>query len=473
MLNKSSHIKPPIALLPHHPRLQKILSIITALVVGTLLIAISSAPVIKNTVGISIVLTLMLALLIGILTRCQAKANQSLSTLNHPNYSSHMVDSKRPLFAHSFSWACLLYFACSLLSFFAEEPDTRMIKDLDIPFRFVIIPLFGFALGYFAQITPIKIPHIACAFFIASLMALATAVFERYVQHNYRVLGSTNHHILFGSLAMMIAATCLALPFRFKLLGFLGFLFATSAALLSTSRGAWLAIVLVPCLHLFIVRKELSRAQLALIITTSGFVIAGFLFLPTTSVSHRLAEAHHDISTYFKDNNHLTSVGLRFEMWKAAWLIFKENWLFGAGLNEYTTAVANMVQAGETRDLTGIHQHPHNDFLNTLATRGILGGLSYLSLLIVPCIYFSYNIAQQRQRPTSDDDVELNSASTYLTCYHINGLCLAGIYTAITFAIAGLSEALLHRNSSTTFYLTTITLFYLLVEQEKRALRCH
>ena len=68
-----------------------------------------------------------------------------------------------------------------------------------------------------------------------------------------------------------------------------------------------------------------------------------------------------------------TSIGLRFEMWKASYYIIKKHFLFGAGTGDYQLEVKKL--AKEKKVFPGIvrFNHPHNTYLFIWDTLGLAG----------------------------------------------------------------------------------------------------
>lgn len=82
-----------------------------------------------------------------------------------------------------------------------------------------------------------------------------------------------------------------------------------------------------------------------------------------------------------------SSVGLRLEMWRAAWNMFLRHPLLGVGTGAFgpqshTYLSAAWVQSG----LATNFEHAHSDYLTSLSTKGILGLVSFIALLIAPLL---------------------------------------------------------------------------------------
>lgn len=122
------------------------------------------------------------------------------------------------------------------------------------------------------------------------------------------------------------------------------------------------------------------------------------LFLPltyltsqTSLVQSRLHSTLLEINK-IKNNNLNTSIGLRFEIWKAGLYLFKDNPLLGVG-KEYREPVKKLASAGliipqfKTFDMSSFH----NDTLQTLVQYGIVGFTLFCLFFFYPAYRFFQN----------------------------------------------------------------------------------
>jgi O-antigen ligase len=80
----------------------------------------------------------------------------------------------------------------------------------------------------------------------------------------------------------------------------------------------------------------------------------------------------------------------RLTIWRANYEIFKNNWLFGVGINANNSMVqAEYLKLGLPRpQLMDVH-HAHSDLIHIFTGTGIIGGSLYL-LMLVSFLYFTY-----------------------------------------------------------------------------------
>jgi O-antigen ligase len=134
-----------------------------------------------------------------------------------------------------------------------------------------------------------------------------------------------------------------------------------------------------------------------------------------------------------------TSVGTRLAMWGTAWDIFTDHWLAGVGAGAYRAAAARRVDDGDDAPVTAMYDHPHNQYLNALASRGVIGLVELLLLLGVPGWLFA-------RRFTSP-------------CAPARRSAYAGMVTISGFAIFGLTETIFNHSLTIDYYVLFVGLF--------------
>lgn len=153
------------------------------------------------------------------------------------------------------------------------------------------------------------------------------------------------------------------------------YLMYVSGVLLSGGRGAILDMIVVTAIVFIYGYRKQTKMLLCVFIL---MVLVGIGVLKTNnrvSYTYKLIknEKKLDVSSY-----------VRITIYKEAWDQFKEKPLNGFGVNGYRK---NAIKRNEDRKLTYIEQssytknHAHNNILNFLCTTGILGTLSYISMV--------------------------------------------------------------------------------------------
>lgn len=144
----------------------------------------------------------------------------------------------------------------------------------------------------------------------------------------------------------------------------------TASIILSQSRGMWVA-----CILGLLTYKVMIKASMKNMIKTSAFIIAMVLSVIalTPSFRHLAYERTHEIFTLGKD---------RTEYFKGAIRIWKRYPVLGIGLDAFEPGFQHQrsVKYWNMQSFGSPHR-AHNEFLNILATQGVLGALCVLLLI--------------------------------------------------------------------------------------------
>jgi O-antigen ligase len=154
--------------------------------------------------------------------------------------------------------------------------------------------------------------------------------------------------------------SCAARPREVFDFGFVAVLLATSLQLTS-SRGAWFALIVVPPLMLLVLRPPSWAAvirRLAIVTVLSVAAVALLTSAPLKVVGRT--------SQLLESGNR--SVGDRVEYWLNALDIFKDHPLTGTGAGTF-----GYVHARYQRSIVVYAQDPHNLYLQTAAEMGLIG----------------------------------------------------------------------------------------------------
>ena len=164
--------------------------------------------------------------------------------------------------------------------------------------------------------------------------------------------------------------------------------------------------------------------------------------VPQTGVEKRIEQARVDIERYFDGDLKNNSVGLRFDMWKAAVIMFQNEPFTGVGIRKYYNEQKRMVDNGVVHRDSLEHGHPHNVYLSELASKGLIGFVLLMMIFIYPLRIFF--------RHMKSSDVETSS------------LAYAGAALVAGYMLFGLSESMFYRVLPISFYtifIFTITAF--------------
>jgi hypothetical protein len=141
-----------------------------------------------------------------------------------------------------------------------------------------------------------------------------------------------------------------------------------------------------------------------------------------------------------------SSISERLTMWNEAWQLFRSHPLLGVGLGGYMATVQERVAQGKSPPLGAEYDHPHNEYLDALAGRGLLGFLTLLALLGVPAWLFVRGLR-------SPDPERVGAA-------------LAGVLVTAGFALFGLTETIFIHSVAMVWYVIMTAVFLVTMQAE-------
>ena len=206
------------------------------------------------------------------------------------------------------------------------------------------------------------------------------------------------------------------------------------------TRGAWLAIlVILTAFSLWTVARGIKRFHFNGAMAQNLLLIGFVLFTSITSdrVLARLSLVQSDLTGFSSGSDVDTSIGLRFQMWSAAYVMWQENPWIGSGLGDYGLDLKSMMlKAPET---ISVHfGEAHSIYFEFLATTGVIGlGALLFAVFLYPAVIFTKGYFQNALNPMN-----------------IQGLVLIS-----TFGIFGLSQNWLARSSISSVYFFLLAFF--------------
>ena len=159
------------------------------------------------------------------------------------------------------------------------------------------------------------------------------------------------------------------------------------AAYLSVSRSAYVLIVLLSIITIFIqVRGQRARGIWVVLLTVA--LLLSYEFAPhvTHSVDRVVAGVSDvidaDSLSVMDTGGAGSSTKQRIVMWHAAYQIFSDNMMLGIGRGGYPYVIDGYVGSGRVNPVVANHGHPHNIFFETLLSKGGVGLVVLLSLFV-------------------------------------------------------------------------------------------
>lgn len=259
-----------------------------------------------------------------------------------------------------------------------------------------------------------------------------------------------NASMLFGMLALSglgwareqrhsTAWTCLLLA---------GGLAGVFGSVISSSRGGW--VVLPICLVIIAVHhaKQHGKRYRIAMFTLLLAIIAAAYAMPSSLVYQRAIIAVSELKKFESTGDAATSVGQRLEMWHTALDMSKQNLWLGMGRTGYLAQKQELVAEGKMSTSISAYTNAHNDYLDALVKRGLLGLLALLALFIVPLTLFGYALRHS-----------LPSARPY---------ALAGVILCTCYPVFGLTTSSLTLNIGIIMLVFPMVILWSLLRQQER-----
>ncbi|WP_050478447.1 O-antigen ligase family protein [Herbaspirillum rhizosphaerae] len=161
-------------------------------------------------------------------------------------------------------------------------------------------------------------------------------------------------------------------------------------AYLSQSRGVWATIPVFAIIAGIAVRNIPSAYKIGVAVLFA--LCIGGVFQYGSILKERVSVAETDIQQYTSGTQVDTSLGIRFQLWRGSWILFKEHPVFGVGIENYPAALKDLAERKIISPFSASLPHSHNEILFMMARLGIFGLLSVLAVYFVPFYYFARDI---------------------------------------------------------------------------------
>lgn len=160
--------------------------------------------------------------------------------------------------------------------------------------------------------------------------------------------------------------------------------------LLSQTRGSWIAIPVFAVTAFMLLMNIRLRYRLVMLV--SALIVLGAVFTFSDVVQTRLDAAKTDMASYVAQENADTSLGIRLQLWRASWELFKEHPISGVGRADFRSSLEEVSARNIISPLATSFSHSHNEILFNMAILGVFGLLAILSIYFVPGYYFARNV---------------------------------------------------------------------------------
>ena len=252
-----------------------------------------------------------------------------------------------------------------------------------------------------------------------------------------------NLSLVLGVLSLVWALRRSQMPLLFGAAALAGLV----ASLLSGTRGGWVTLPVVAVVLFLCQGAEIRRLWSAWSLQTRLLAVAGVVLVAAFAVWQALPRAValvEDLRGYLHQGVTRTSVGLRLDMWHAAWVLFLQKPLLGWGEGAMMPELRRLIAAGELNEQARYFGFQlHSDVLDTLARRGLLGLTTLLLMYAVPLAGFV------RRLRCADVDVRT--------------FALAGTLVVLMFAGFGLTQSQFRDERSFAAYLVLVVTCWVLM----------
>jgi O-antigen ligase len=301
-------------------------------------------------------------------------------------------------------------------------------RELDIPLRALLAaPVMLLLLSY---------PPRAAAWWaglaVGAIGGAALASWQLLMLDMLRPQAATSNAIHYGNVSILLGMLCLcglgwarASSYRLVWISLLlaGGVAGILGSIISGSRGGWLALPVCGCVFSFYYSKGRSTYYLAALMSALVAVSISAYMLPDSPVPQRVKAALEDIKEFKDNDNATTSIGQRMEMWRTAWALSDEHIWLGMGRNGYLAAKQTLAEGGKMDASVKDYTNAHNDYLDALVKRGIVGVLALLALFLMPLALFARAL---RHGPGNARPFAL-AGVVLCTCYMIFGLTTSSL----------------------------------------------
>lgn len=352
-------------------------------------------------------------------------------------------------------FSAVFFVAVALLSYALGDLNYLGFKKLGRYLRFLLlIPIY---------LVVRRMPHgegvwwtgLSIGGISAGIYALYSMATDGAMDFGASRVGGVTSPILFGDLSLVIAFMSLGGLGYFRrlrpwllALPLAGFLLGFVAVLLSGSRGAWIAMpALALALFWFLARERSVRVRWSMLIGLAMLAVLAYV-IPQSGVAERLALLYQDTLSVLSGKETTGVVGMRVTLWRVAFEAFTRSPLLGVGVGGYAEVLREWVEAGLAPDRLLNFDHPHNEYLSVLASRGLAGFLTLMLIFGIPLWHFLWGVRH------SDRDIA--------------SLSYAGLVLIVGFMHFGITEAIFDRTMPITFYVFCLAVIYGLVRANER-----
>ena len=347
-----------------------------------------------------------------------------------------------------FCGSVLIFFVAALVSHLANASPARGPQVLLETYLLLVfaIPL----LFLYARVAP-DLKIIWVMFVAAAMAAGMMSIVGEVIDYQNRAGGSTGQAVLFGTMAVALSGVAM-LSYRVlraynswgRAIFVITLLLSLSAVILSGSRGAWIGFFAVATLMATYLLDRYSLWQKSIVILIV-IIAVPLMSYQLPLVKKRVTLAVEEIAQLTAEDpqakrTRSKSIALRLHLWRSSIDIFGDNIVFGVGPGNFKPAMKQYLAEKGGPERMPRMKHAHNQYLNTLMTKGLVGMAALLLMLAVHLYIFVGYLKPGNPREVRDLAM---AACGIITTFIVLGLTSAPLERKITLVFYGFSLALL------------------------------
>jgi len=294
---------------------------------------------------------------------------------------------------------------------------------------------------------PVRLALLWAGVILGAILACALAWWQTEIQGVRRPMGFQDV-IGFSNVALVFAAFCAAglrwiktqrrYTTAWRIALSLGMLCSLYAAMISGSRGSWVAFPVIVAVFAIALLSRRNLRYAVLCVIALGCVIVVLFNTPDSALRTRYQDGLRDITQY-QQNKTDTSIGARFELWRAAIINLQQRPVWGWNVADYRHALENLVQQGRvTKPVLRYPDNVHNNYLDAWVFLGLPGLLGVLLLYGVPLWHFGRYLRDNKPA--------------------VQAIALCGATLSTSYWCFSLTQVVLGHHSTTLFYLMSLVI---------------
>jgi len=268
------------------------------------------------------------------------------------------------------------------------------LRELDTPSRFILaLPLFFYIRQ--ANIDPKTFEN---SFILGGMACFMVVLFHIYgsdTTSNNLILSQIGKLGLFTSVYSLILAIFFTIEENNKkrLVIFIALILALFAMYWSASRGAWIAALMSVVFLLFLNNYRYTFKEIIkFLLTLLTIIVLVFSIGDKAKIrlQNTILGVQYILNPEINANNEIIekyrndSISLRYEIWKAAILSIRENYVFGYGESNFNEGVMKLIKESKSPKTISHIKNPHSEILSSLFEQGVFGLLSLIFVFWFP-----------------------------------------------------------------------------------------